>query len=463
MAMREGFDLGFSSVEEEHAGHEPPVEGAVPAWLDGALVRNGPARFEVGGERVAHWFDGLAMLQRYGFDDGTVTYTNRFLRTETYRRAAEEGVLEPQFATGDGGYLRKLYRLLRGESTDNTCVHVARLGGEHVALTEVPRYVAFDPGDLSTRGPFSFADDLSGAINCAHLVPDPRTGETFGLLTDLGRDCAYHLYRVDEGSDRRERVATVHVDEPAYLHSFAVSESHLVLTEHPFVTRPRKFLAPGNDSFVDHYDWKPERGTAFHVLDRATGEHVATARSEAFFTFHHVNAVDRAGAVDVDLVTFPDPSVVSGLYLDEIAEWFRDGADGRLERVRVPLDGGAAEREELYDGVALPRVAARDRGRDYRYAYGQGAAERDGNHLARVDVESGASTRWAETGTFVEEPVPVEGPDGERAVLATALDVDAGRTDLLVFDGDLELLARAHLPHAVPFGFHGRFFGNRED
>ena len=90
-------------------------------------------------------------------------------------------------------------------------------------------------------------------------------------------------------------------------------------------------------------------------------------------------------------------------------------------------------------------------------------AERDGNHLARVDVDTGDARRWEEPGTFVEEPVPVDGPDGERVVLATALDVDAGRTDLLVFDADLELLARAHLPHAVPFGFHGRFFGNGED
>ena len=43
--------------------------------------------------------------------------------------------------------------------------------------------------------------------------------------------------------------------------------------------------------------------------------------------------------------------------------------------------------------------------------------------------------------------------------LAPALDTDAERSVLLVFDAQtLSLLARAPLPHAVPCGFHGRVF-----
>jgi carotenoid cleavage dioxygenase-like enzyme len=44
-------------------------------------------------------------------------------------------------------------------------------------------------------------------------------------------------------------------------------------------------------------------------------------------------------------------------------------------------------------------------------------------------------------------------------VLATALNVDTERTTLLIFDAaTLSVQARAPLPHAEPFGFHGRFF-----
>ena len=61
----------------------------------------------------------------------------------------------------------------------------------------------------------------------------------------------------------------------------------------------------------------------------------------------------------------------------------------------------------------------------------------------------------------------VQHPDAdaedEGAVLAPALDTDAERSMLLVFDAaTLTERARAPLPHAVPFGFHGRFFPELE-
>ncbi|PSQ11870.1 beta-carotene 15,15'-monooxygenase, partial [Halobacteriales archaeon QS_7_69_60] len=89
--MADAYDLGFRSLDEteEHDDRRLSVEGSVPSWLSGALIRNGPANFEFGGERATHWFDGLAMLRRYGFDDGTVRYSNRFLRTDAYADAAD--------------------------------------------------------------------------------------------------------------------------------------------------------------------------------------------------------------------------------------------------------------------------------------------------------------------------------------------------------------------------------------
>ena len=79
--------LGFTTLDEETAVERLPVSGEVPAWLTGALVRVTPALFEVGERRVAHWFDGLAMLNRFGFAGGEVSYRNRFLDSRAYREA----------------------------------------------------------------------------------------------------------------------------------------------------------------------------------------------------------------------------------------------------------------------------------------------------------------------------------------------------------------------------------------
>jgi carotenoid cleavage dioxygenase-like enzyme len=482
MATEAGFDLGFRTLESEVRDRQLPVEGDLPSWLTGSLVRNGPAKFEVDGDRVGHWFDGLAMLHRFGFDGdvgdrGEVSYTNRFLRSSTYRRAVEEGVLDGQFATGDGGYLGRVRQLLFGEPTDNCNVHVCRVGDGLVAMTEVPRYLSVGPRTLDTRGEFDFSDDLGGHINCAHVVPDPHRGETVGLLTTFGRPSEYTLYRLPDESATRERVGSVEADAPAYLHSFALTDRYVVLTEHPFVTTPASFLLPGGEGFVDHYDWEPERGTTFHVLDRETGERVATAETDAFFVFHHVNAFERvANGLDgngpagnpeevvVDLIAYPDADVVDGLYLADAADWFESGADGHLQRYRVGLDDGEVSSESLYRGCELPRVAREDRTREYRYAYAQGAADPDGNHVVKVDVETGETWRWEASGSFAEEPVFVRAPDAERpsdegVVLVTVLNTAEERTDLLVLDGEtLDERARAPLPHAVPFGFHGRYF-----
>jgi len=480
MATEAGFDLGFQTLDSEVRDRQLPVEGDLPSWLTGSLVRNGPAKFEVDGERVGHWFDGLAMLHRFSFDSATVRYTNRFLRSSTYRRAIEEGVLDGQFATGDGGYLQRVRQLLFGEPTDNCNVHVLGVSDDLVAMTEVPRYLSVDPQTLDTRGEFHFSDDLGGHINCAHVLPDPHRGETVGLLTTFGRPSEYTLYRLPDGSRTREPIGSVEADAPAYLHSFALTAQYVVLTEHPFVTTPASFLLPGGEGFVDHYDWEPERGTTFHVLDRETGERVATAETDAFFVFHQINAFERAGGANepeggdeigsdpdevvVDLVTYPDADVVDGLYLADAVDWFESGADGHLQRFTLGLRDGDVSSESLYRGCELPRVARADRTREYRYAYAQGAAERDGNHVAKVDVETGETWRWAESGGFAEEPVFVRAPDAERpsdegVVLVTVLNTDEERTDLLVLDGEtLDERARAPLPHAVPFGFHGRYF-----
>ena len=58
------FRLGFTSLEDEITVDRLDVTGNVPVWLSGTLIRNGPAKFEVGAENYRHWFDGLESGRR---------------------------------------------------------------------------------------------------------------------------------------------------------------------------------------------------------------------------------------------------------------------------------------------------------------------------------------------------------------------------------------------------------------
>lgn len=471
------YDLGFDSITEEHADHDPEVEGSIPDWLSGTLYRNGPGKFGTDHGSVNHWFDGLAMLQRFAFDAGSLTYSNRFLRTGAYETAHGSG-FSGQFATG-GGYLTQLLAILRGEITDNANVHIARLDGDHVALTETPHGVAFDPRTLETRGEFRFSDDLSLQHVTAHYCRDEtlrngtergdERGAYVGYGASFGRTNEYVLYRIPDGHRRREEIARHPVDQPAYIHSIGLTPGYAIVAEPPFVVNPIDFLKPGREGFVDYFQWKPDRGARFLVFERGSGDLAAEIGTEAFFVFHHVNAYEDEGGLVVDLVAYPDADIVADLSLEALAGGTPLVADGELRRYRLDLDapgatdagGAVADRIDLYAGTELTRVSPGARLRPYRYAYGQATFREGENGLVKVDVETGAATEWFD-GVYAEEPIFVPAPDADRedegVVLATALDPGAERSFLLVLDGEtVEERARAWLPHHLPFGFHGRF------
>lgn len=68
------YQLGFSAVNQEGEFHSLPIQGNVPKWLSGSLIRTGPGTWKVGKQSYDHWFDGLAMLRKFSFADGQVSF-----------------------------------------------------------------------------------------------------------------------------------------------------------------------------------------------------------------------------------------------------------------------------------------------------------------------------------------------------------------------------------------------------
>ena len=466
---RPAYAKGFETLETEVRLDSLPVEGQIPGWLSGTLLRNGPAKFEVGERRFNHWFDGLAMLHKFSFDGGSVSYANRFLRGRAFVEAERQGkIAYDEFATDPcRSIFRRAATLFRPRFTDNCNVNLTRLGEEYVAMTELPLPVAFDPETLETLG---VAFEAPGIHATAHPHHDPARGELIAYVTHFGPRSEYRVFAQRDRAAQR-RIAARRVAEPSYMHSFALTERYAVLVAFPLVVNPLDLALAGRP-FIENYKWKPERGTRVLVFDREDGSLRGQYEAEPRFSFHHVNAFERGGELVLDMAAYDDATIVDSLYLERLRrEPPPPSSLARLLRYRIDLDGGRVAEEELSDAlIELPRIDYRERnGRPYRYTYGVGAA-RGGeaneflDRLVKVDVESGEAREWREPGAFPGEPVFVPAPrrggrEDEGVLLSVVLDAGAASSYLLVLDaGDLSELGRARVPHHIPFGFHGQYF-----
>ena len=463
-----GAELGFQDLDAELEPTELEVEGTLPEWLGGSLLRTGPARWDLPAGSVRHWFDGLAMLHRFAFADGRVTYANRFLRSRAFEAAERDGRLAyREFATDPcRSAFKRISTLFDGRSqmSDNGAVNVTRLGDQYLALTETPLPVAFDPRTLQTLG---VRGEPPADFSTAHPHHDPARGELVGHGIRVGARSSYVLYAQRDPADRRV-VARFPVRRPAYQHSFGLTPRHAVIFEGPFVVNPLS-LALADRPFIENFRWQPEQGTRFWVVDRERGGVAGPWTSEPFFCFHTVNAFEDGDDLVLDLCAYDDASIVQALGLGRL----RAGEPvptPDLRRFRLPLRApGPIRGEALSDAhIELPRIDYRRRnGRPYRTVFAIDAVNAPlfGGGIVKLDVETGDADRWHEPGAYAGEPVYVPRPSAEReddgVLLSVVLEPERGASSLLVLDAaDLSEVARARVPHHIPFGFHGQHFGS---
>uniref|UniRef100_A0A914XS07 Uncharacterized protein n=1 Tax=Panagrolaimus superbus TaxID=310955 RepID=A0A914XS07_9BILA len=148
---------GFLTICQDRLGELPP-------WLNVTLLRNGPGMFKVGDHSFAHWFDGLAFMQRFSFRNGKMKYSARYLQSEAYEfhKFNERVVIDKQ------GYIKKLpdpckialgplsTQLLENGIYDNSSINFMTVGDTVWAVSESTKLHQIDPETLETIGKVCF-------------------------------------------------------------------------------------------------------------------------------------------------------------------------------------------------------------------------------------------------------------------------------------------------------------------
>lgn len=462
------YAAGLTGSNAEISAGTLDIRGSIPDWLSGSLIRNGPGAFVVGDQPLRHWFDGPAMLHKFSFHGGRVSYASKFLETDALRQSQTDGRLAySEFATDPCRSLFKRFMTLFSRyPTDSAKVSVAHFADRFLALAETPLQIQFDAETLRSAGVFIHEDAPAGQMTTAH--PHFVDESMYNVVIRFNRVSQYRLYRTP-ASFQPQQVGSVATSRPTYLHSFGLSPRYAIITEYPFTVNPLNLLL-WMRPFIENYRWNRRKPTTFYVMDRHTGQLAGRYESDPFFAFHHVNAFERDGELVVDLVGYDDATIITDFYLRRLTDPAARLAHGHLRRYRLRPGRHRAEYESLSDEtLEMPRFddQRQSMNASYRYVYGIGVNREQPagfyNQIVKVDAQSGTSRLWFEAGCYPGEPVFVPSPhsraEDDGVILSVVIDARAQQAFLLCLDAaTFTEIGRALLPQTPLFGFHSAFF-----
>lgn len=462
--------IGFTSCPKE-INAVLPIQGTLPKWLKGDFIAIGPGLFEIKESKAKHWFDGFGMIYSFSFQNDKVNYTNRMIDSTYYQDAVKNGKILGSGPTEKKSTWSKLSSALSSNERppyDNTNINIIPHNKQIITLTESPHHFCVDPTTLKTTGKFSYSDDIQAHFSSAHPIFDSKTKEWYGLLINFAHTSNYIIYKRAVNSTKREVIATIPVGYPSYIHSFAMTNKYIIITETPFTVSPYDLLMT-DKSFIETFSWKPKTGSKFIIVDRHKGTVVATCKTEAFFTLHHVNAFEKDGKVILDLIAYQDPSIISSFYMDKIYANQRSLPSSELRRYTItPKTQEVSWKLLTKTPVELPNINHTNAMKEYRHLYCN-SNDQDTKNMAtqvcKIDITNGKNLIWQCAGCYPSEPIFVAAPhhvnEDDGVILSLVLDSLKQKSFLVILDAkSFKELARVNVPHHIPFTVHSKFFTN---
>lgn len=469
----------FAPIRREYTEMDLPVTGAIPEWLDGRYLRNGPNPVEEIDPSTHHWFLGDGMVHGVRLRGGRAEwYRNRWVRS-------------PRVAAALGETFRptRTSAPLTGLGANTNAIGHA---GRTLAIVESGVACQELTEELDTIGNFDFDGTLRGGYT-AHPKRCPRTGELHAASYFFGWGNKI-AYSVIDAKGRAVRQVDIPVTGSPMMHDISLTENHVVFYDLPVTFQPRaaaevtmpkplrlparlvlsavigrvripnpiaarlsSSVAAGHDY---PYRWDPDYPARVGVLRRGgAAKDVRWFEVDPCYVFHPVNAYDEGDTVVLEVCRYP-----------RLFDRKRHGdfeADPVRYRWTVDLRTDKVVEEQLDDvPQEFPRVDERLVGRKHRYAYGaqlrSGGADISDTVL-KHDLEAGTTRRRSfgaghVVSEFVFEPSSPQAAEDDGVLMGFVTDMAADRSRLELLDAaSLDTLASIALPTRVPVGFHGNW------
>lgn len=459
----------WKPTDREDAYEITRVEGRIPADIHGTLYRNGPSQriLPERGYEALHLFDGDGLVHAFRFDDGKAYYRGRFVENEHSRIEREEGrfCMDGFQTKADCKTDRVLFRV-----QPNT--NVVHHGGKLMALVENAFPFELDARSLASIGETDFGATRVGMSVSAHPKIDGRTGQM--VIHGYQPFAPFVQLYVVEPDGKCSLAEAVEAPFASMMHDVAITENYVIFVLPPVVVEGESLMT-GAKTFQEAMTWEPERGLLFGVRRREPGSPVRWLRAPSEgFIFHVGNAYEENGRILLDACVYLGGD---GLLMNTLTGWRSGrawegewGARPFLYEID-PAAGTVAERQLDDRAAEFPRIDDRLVGYPNRWGYAlrfdRDATGSDGpaTKVIKYDRSGGRSQAHdLGEGQFPSEPVFVararDGAEDDGYVVCVVYDAPAESSYLAVLDAR-ELaskpLAKAHLEHRIPMGFHGNF------
>ncbi|MBU2705864.1 carotenoid oxygenase family protein [Zooshikella marina] len=264
------------------------IFGQIPDDLAGVYLRNGPnPKFNPAG--TYHWFDGDGMVHGFYFQNGKLTYRNRWIKTQ--------GLIQEE---GQGkSSLPGVFSLVNPaetKDTANTDIIVFNKRAYGLWYRSGMPY-ALDPITLETLGIDSFSDTLQSPIS-AHAKVDPVHNELRVFCVSMKQP--YLSYGVINEEHKVRHWTPIELPGLRLPHDMAITTNYSIVMDLPlyYVHSPN-----GLRSYFDHT--LPAR---FGILPRLGNEqHIQWLEAEPCYIYHVINAWEREHKIEMLVCRVTDP------------------------------------------------------------------------------------------------------------------------------------------------------------
>ena len=452
-AVTSDWGLVTGDIEGDIAPHRlTRIHGRAPAGLQGALYRNGPAKFRRPGGSAEHWFDGDGLIRKFSVSGGEATLAARFADTPKRR---QETRLDAMVMPGFGTPADPRAEIGSNDDANAANTSMLKVGDDVWALWEAGSPMAMDAGTLEIKGFVTLRDDLKGMPFLAH----PRV-EPDGRIWNLGMNGAQAIVWRLAADGTLENASVVPLPRASYIHDFTATARHLVIVLQPWV-QVRQTMP-----FSAAFDWQAGSGTQVLVLDKDNLDARRLFDLPDFGFFHLGDAWEEAGGtIRFDVCAHADMRFAA-TGATEILNGVPLGGEPARLALAVLSPDGSARLDRTTVVAEFPRSDPRRAGQPRRFSLHTAGESPDRPFATAIGLHDW-STGQAHQYDFgpdhvVEEMVvvPKPGQDAEDAawLVGPTINLKARTTELHVLDmarlSDGPVASwRSHT--ALPAGFHG--------